>query len=214
MTVGRIPSVEGGIQPTLLDAKADLITATANDTPARLGVGANGTVLTADSAEATGLKWAAPSSGGGMTLISTTTLSGTSTTISSIPQTYYNLMFQFDMTSSVTGYPKFTFNGAGTTLSLTKEANSTAWNNQGSLGFITPQGTAVNQTDSVGQMMVYNYFAAGFSTMALSSVYGPSPYQNTVNYGSSQSAFALSSLLIAWSSGGTLSGTVKMYGIK
>lgn len=214
MTVGRIPSVEGGIQPTLLDAKADLITATANDTPARLGVGANGTVLTADSAEATGLKWAAPSSGGGMTLISTTTLSGTSTTISSIPQTYYNLMFQFDMTSSVTGYPKFTFNGAGTTLSLTKEANSTAWNNQGSLGFITPQGTAVNQTNSVGQMMVYNYFAASFSTMALSSVYGPSPYQNTVNYGSSQSAFALSSLLIAWSSGGTLSGTVKMYGIK
>ena len=62
MTVGRIPVIEGGIQPTLLDAKADLITATANDTPARLGVGANGTVLTADSAEATGLKWATPSS--------------------------------------------------------------------------------------------------------------------------------------------------------
>lgn len=63
MTVGRIPVIEGGIQPTLLDAKADLITATANDTPARLGVGANGTVLTADSAEATGLKWATPSGG-------------------------------------------------------------------------------------------------------------------------------------------------------
>ena len=63
MTVGRIPVIEGGIQPTLLDAKADLITATANDTPARLGVGANGTVLTADSAEATGLKWATPASG-------------------------------------------------------------------------------------------------------------------------------------------------------
>ena len=61
MTVGRIPVIEGGIQPTLLDAKADLITATANDTPARIGVGANGTVLTADSAEATGLKWATPS---------------------------------------------------------------------------------------------------------------------------------------------------------
>lgn len=60
MTVGRLPVIEGGIQPTLLDAKADLITATANDTPARLGVGANGTVLTADSAEATGLKWVAP----------------------------------------------------------------------------------------------------------------------------------------------------------
>ena len=64
MTVGRIPSVEGGIQPTIFDAKADLLTATANDTPARLGVGANGTVLTADSAETTGLKWATPAGGG------------------------------------------------------------------------------------------------------------------------------------------------------
>jgi len=91
MTVGRIPVIEGGIQPTLLDAKADLITATANDTPARLGVGANGTVLTADSAEATGLKWAAPSSGGGMTVISTGTLSSTGVTFSSIPSTYVNL---------------------------------------------------------------------------------------------------------------------------
>jgi hypothetical protein len=58
MTVGRIPSVEGGIQPTIFDAKADLLTATANDTPARLAVGANDTVLTADSSTATGLKWA------------------------------------------------------------------------------------------------------------------------------------------------------------
>jgi hypothetical protein len=62
MTVGRIPVIEGGIQPTIFDAKADLLTATANDTPARLAVGANNTVLTADSAEATGLKWAAAAS--------------------------------------------------------------------------------------------------------------------------------------------------------
>ena len=60
MTTGRIPSIEGGIQPTIFDAKADLLTATAADTPARLAVGTNGHVLTADSAETTGLKWAAP----------------------------------------------------------------------------------------------------------------------------------------------------------
>ena len=58
MTVGRIPSVEGGIQPTIFDAKADLLTATAADTPARLAVGANNTVLVADSTAATGLAWA------------------------------------------------------------------------------------------------------------------------------------------------------------
>lgn len=60
MTVGRIPSVEGGIQPTLLDAKGDLIAASAADTPQRLAVGSNDQVLTADSSTATGLKWATP----------------------------------------------------------------------------------------------------------------------------------------------------------
>jgi len=60
MTVGRIPSVEGGIQPTLLTTKGDIIVATGNATLVRQGVGANGTVLTADSAEADGVKWAAP----------------------------------------------------------------------------------------------------------------------------------------------------------
>jgi len=57
MTVGRIPVIEGGIQPTIFDAKADLLTATANDTPARLAVGTNNQILVANSATATGLQW-------------------------------------------------------------------------------------------------------------------------------------------------------------
>ena len=45
---------------TAIDAKGDLVAGTGADAFARLGVGANGTLLTADSSEATGLKWAAP----------------------------------------------------------------------------------------------------------------------------------------------------------
>ena len=51
------------IAPTIVDAKGDLIAATAADTPARLAVGTNGQVLTADSTAATGLAWATPSAG-------------------------------------------------------------------------------------------------------------------------------------------------------
>lgn len=50
------------IQNAIMDAKGDLIGATAADTPARLAVGTNGQVLTADSTAATGLKWATVSS--------------------------------------------------------------------------------------------------------------------------------------------------------
>jgi len=82
MTTGRLPSVEGGIQPTIVDAKGDLITATAADTPARLAVGAtNGHILTVDSTEATGLKWAAAA--GGKVLQVVTAVNTTSATTNS-----------------------------------------------------------------------------------------------------------------------------------
>jgi len=72
---------------TAIDAKGDLIGGTGADTFARLAVGTNGQVLTADSAETTGLKWA--TAGGGtksFALLNSggTSLSGSTTTISSI----------------------------------------------------------------------------------------------------------------------------------
>jgi hypothetical protein len=90
MTVGRLPSIDGGIQPTIVDAKGDLIAAVAADTPARLAVGANDTVLTADSTTATGLKWATASAGG-MTVIASGSLTGAQVDLTSIPATYKNL---------------------------------------------------------------------------------------------------------------------------
>ena len=45
------------IQNAIVDAKGDLITATAADTPARLAVGNNGETLVADSSTSSGLRW-------------------------------------------------------------------------------------------------------------------------------------------------------------
>jgi hypothetical protein len=47
------------IARSLFDAKGDLLVATSADTPGKLTVGSNNTVLVADSSTATGLKWAA-----------------------------------------------------------------------------------------------------------------------------------------------------------
>ena len=78
---------------TEIDAKGDLIAGTGADTFSRLAIGTNNQVLTADSAAATGMKWATPSAGGGMTLLSTTSMAGSSTTtVSSINQTYKKLV--------------------------------------------------------------------------------------------------------------------------
>jgi hypothetical protein len=74
---------------TPLTTKGDVFTFTTVD--ARLGVGANDTVLTADSAQASGLKWATPA--GSMTLLNSggTTLSGASTAVSFTPTGYTGL---------------------------------------------------------------------------------------------------------------------------
>jgi hypothetical protein len=65
----------------ILDAKGDLITATAADTPARLAVGTNGQTLVADSTASTGLKWATPAAAAsGMTLVTRQSFSAVATT--------------------------------------------------------------------------------------------------------------------------------------
>ena len=53
-----VNTTPGVVQKDIVDAKGDLVAATAADAVARLAVGSNDQVLTADSSEATGLKWA------------------------------------------------------------------------------------------------------------------------------------------------------------
>ena len=89
-TTGQVLAVVGGVpawattaDQTPLTTKGDLFTFDTED--ARLGVGANGTILTADSAEATGLKWAAAAGGGKVLQV----IQGTTTSQASVTSTSY-----------------------------------------------------------------------------------------------------------------------------
>jgi len=89
----------GGGSP--LTTKGDLYTFSTVD--ARLGVGANNTVLTADSAEATGLKWAAAASGSGLTYVGGATFTTSSAVnVSDVfSTTYRNYIFYASFLHSV-----------------------------------------------------------------------------------------------------------------
>lgn len=69
--------ITGGGSASPLTTKGDIYTFTTAD--ARLGVGANGEVLSADSTEPTGLKWIALAGGGDMVLAANQTVSGLKT---------------------------------------------------------------------------------------------------------------------------------------
>ena len=89
---------------TAIDAKGDLVPGTGADTFSRLAVGSNGTVLTADSAEATGLKWATPAGAvANFSLINAggTALTGAATVTVSGISGYSTLMILIDGASSV-----------------------------------------------------------------------------------------------------------------
>lgn len=89
----------GGIAATIVDAKGDLIAATAADTVARLAVGSNGQVLTADSGQSTGLKWGP---GPGLVKLGSGTFSASSAVnVNNVFSSTYDLYRIFITTSAI-----------------------------------------------------------------------------------------------------------------
>jgi len=148
------------IAKTIVDAKGDIIAATAADTVSRLGVGTNGQYLAANSSTATGLEWQTVSAGG-ITLLSTTTLSGTVTTVSSIDQTYRNLIFIVQGATYSTGGTTIWIqpNGSGTTswMSSSQDYQGTASVVGAGSYMATPQNMKRTGGENVLVGTVFNY---------------------------------------------------------
>jgi hypothetical protein len=214
------------IQNAIVDAKGDLIAATAADTPARLAVGANDTVLTADSSTATGLKWAAPASGGGMTLINTggTALTGSTTTISTIPGTYNELIIYmvdfaitadssiylgFNADNTASNYQQFVNRGTGAT------DNSYVTNSDARID-LTGYGIDSGDQNNISVISIPNYASTIRKIVNVQSGFiqtsgAKAVTNNTTHY---QTTSAIASLDFVVSGTTWSGGTVFVYGVK
>ena len=221
MTVGRIPSVEGGIQPTLLTTKGDIIVATGNATLVRQGVGTNGQVLTADSTQADGVIWATPAAAGGMTLISTTTLSGASVTLSSIPSGYVNLVLTIKKATNSTANGNIAVepNALGATgYNWGTGVFNGVLQNNASVRVQTP--TAVRRTNDANAMTFtwYNHEQNDWTAYSIFGGYledAVSDYRGFTMGGYSYiPSSAITSLKILNTGGNWAGGTAYLYGVK
>lgn len=216
------PSVSG-IPATILDAKGDLIAASAADTAARLTVGTNGQVLTADSTTATGLKWADVSAGG-MTSIATGTLSGSSVSLTSIPSTYNEILLTMEAvnTSADDVYIGITVNSdTGATayqrvFAFTGTQTSGAGNATMRI-FKTDNAVLTNYVyitfpnyKSTATYKMINTWAFGANAATTSSI----DYFNSIEGWWANSSNAITSIQIAAESGTFEGGTYTLWGIK
>ncbi len=111
------------VTKALVDAKGDLVTATADNTPARLAVGSNGQVLVAASGESTGLIWQGPAEVIGIAVSDEETALTTGNA-----KVTFRMPFAMTLTAvraslstaSTSGLPTFDINEGGTTILSTK----------------------------------------------------------------------------------------------
>ena len=186
---------------------------TAN-TNTRLGIGSTGQVLTV----AAGVpSWATPASGG-ITLLSTTTLSGATTTISTINQTYNSLMVVVTGMTGNTADSLFRLMPNGSTTESTY-----AVNNQGVVSQvrtrITLASVVTTRTSAANAWtIIFNNYTSA-TTAKPFNFYGyftdGSGTQSTHGGGAYVSASALSSLVFDYQGTNTFAGgTVLIYGVK
>lgn len=226
----------------ILTTKGDIYAATAAATPARLGVGANGTVLTADSAEATGVKWAAglPSqtgqsgnylttngttaswgtiSAGGMTLLSTTTMNSPTVTVSSISQSYNRIFVEFiGVQQATTGNTIDILLDGGTVASYTGVYNASIEDNNNDYIKLTQRSAAQIDSQMSWSLTVDNYTSTTtykpfiIYGMGVRSVNSPG---KIIYGGVMRSNSAFDSVTIQSDNGtSNLTGTIKVWGIK
>jgi hypothetical protein len=213
-----------GIPATIFDAKGDIIAASAADTAARLAVGANDTVLTADSSTATGLKWATVSAGG-MTLISTTALTGASVTLSSIPQTYKALVLYITGHYPVSNNAKFRMRPNGSSSSIYygagEQNNATLEVTAGDhvqIGIYGQASSGTNYLTNHVTMTIPDYTSSSvFKVMSFLNIWRtgeatPRPIFEAMNF-SFNDTTAITSLEFTYSTGNIGGGSVQLYGV-
>lgn len=162
------------------------------------------------------------SAGGGMTLLSTTTLSGASTTISSIDQTYVDLYVRIDQPNCASsGSFRIAPNGTTTACFMTGSYYDRTSIVGSGLNFTyVTQGVSTlkpNDTQSNFHLYINGYSTNYTKKTALwyGSFINPSDVWHAISYGGHISdGSQISSLVITNSAGNLTGGTVYVYGVK
>ena len=212
------------INPSTITTKGDLIVGTGAGTFVRQGVGTNGQLLAANSAQADGVEWVNPPASGSLTLLSTTTLSGTAVTVSSISQSYAQLrIYLLDVYGSTsqanmriqlnsdtgTNYTYKGFNAGGAGGPWGTDGNNYFDYNNG-IG-----GSTSNKQKVSGNIDFYNYTSTGtkigFTAIAgYDTNQGSSGLMGSLKYVGTS---AISSINFAITAGTWSGGTVLIYGV-